>query len=57
VERVLRSLTREEIESLEEEDGAVVATCEFCNAHYRFVREEIDELLGESLDVAPGPRQ
>jgi molecular chaperone Hsp33 len=41
VERVLVSLTPEEIATLEQEDGAVVASCEFCNARYRFSSEDM----------------
>jgi molecular chaperone Hsp33 len=53
VERVLRSLTRAEIGTLEEEDGAVVATCEFCNASYRFSREEVDALIDAAAARRP----
>jgi molecular chaperone Hsp33 len=50
VERVLRSLTGEELTSLEEEDGAIVATCEFCNARYRFSRDDIAQITGQPAE-------
>ena len=36
VERVLRSIPREELEDLRVDDGAVVVTCEFCSTAYRY---------------------
>jgi len=43
VESVLRSLPREEIESLKE-DGEVIVTCEFCNIDYRFDDEAMERI-------------
>jgi molecular chaperone Hsp33 len=57
VERVLRSLTGEELSSLEEEDGAIVATCEFCNSSYRFSREDVAALTGLAGMTPDGPPQ
>lgn len=43
VESVLRSLPREEIESLKV-DGEVIVTCEFCNIDYRFDDAAVDRI-------------
>ncbi|MBX6320273.1 MAG: Hsp33 family molecular chaperone [Rhodospirillaceae bacterium] len=56
VERVLRSLTADELSSLEEEDGAIVATCEFCNTRYRFTREDVAWLTAGRGAAGPRPQ-
>jgi molecular chaperone Hsp33 len=43
VERVLRSLTREEIDDLAE-NNVVDVTCEFCNRHFTFTPDELHNL-------------
>ncbi len=43
VERVLRSLSAEERDSLRD-DGEIVATCEFCSARYAFTDSEVAAL-------------
>ncbi|WP_028484996.1 Hsp33 family molecular chaperone HslO [Thioalkalivibrio sp. ALE17] len=45
----LRSLGRDEIRSIIEEQGSVDVTCEFCNAHYHF-----DPVDAEALCAAEG---
>jgi len=57
VERVLRSLTREEIEELAE-NNVVDVTCEFCNRHFTFTPDELhnlDKIL--TLDTAETQRE
>ena len=44
VMRVLASYSREELDDLVEDDGAINATCEFCATSYRF---KPDELVGD----------
>jgi molecular chaperone Hsp33 len=44
VERVLRSLTREELADCRDPDGGVVVTCEFCNRAERFSDDELNGL-------------
>ncbi|MCO1332736.1 Hsp33 family molecular chaperone HslO [Microbulbifer sp. OS29] len=44
--RALVSLGAEDVyQLLEEQGGEIVADCQFCNAHYRFVRDQIESLL------------
>jgi len=45
VERVLRGLGREEVESILEEQGEVVVKNEMCNHEYRFRREDVEALF------------
>lgn len=45
VERVLQSLPQGEVKEMKV-DGAVVVTCEFCNADYRFSGDDLDKLYG-----------
>lgn len=45
IERVLRSLPREEVQELKIED-AVVVTCEFCNRSESFTDSDLDEVYG-----------
>jgi molecular chaperone Hsp33 len=45
VERVLRGLGREEVESILEEQGEVVIKNEMCNHEYRFNREQVETLF------------
>ncbi|MGE3770351.1 MAG: Hsp33 family molecular chaperone HslO [Bdellovibrionales bacterium] len=57
VERVLRSLTREEIEDLAE-NNVVDVTCEFCNRHFTFTPNELhnlDKIL--TLDTSESQRE
>jgi molecular chaperone Hsp33 len=41
IDRVLRSLPRDERQDLGEADGSVTVTCQFCNASYRFERDDV----------------
>lgn len=43
VARMLRSIPRSEIESLRDETGRVVITCEFCRTDYAFGDSELDQ--------------
>jgi len=49
IERVFMSMTDEELIDLVE-DGAITATCEFCNSVYRFTPEELAMLKAEDRD-------
>lgn len=42
IESALRAIPRSEIESLKDESGHVVITCEFCRTDYRFGDKELD---------------
>ncbi|GAB4170187.1 MAG: Hsp33 family molecular chaperone HslO [Wenzhouxiangellaceae bacterium] len=44
VERVLKSLGREELHSILQEQGEIRVDCEFCAERYRFGADEIDKL-------------
>jgi molecular chaperone Hsp33 len=44
VHGTLRTFPREEIESLKDENGEVVVTCEFCKARYHYSATDLDEL-------------
>ncbi len=46
--RALSALAPAEIRELLEELGSITMDCEFCNARYRFVREDLDGILGEA---------
>ena len=41
IDRVLRSLPFDERQDLGEADGSVTVTCQFCNAAYRFGRDDV----------------
>jgi molecular chaperone Hsp33 len=41
IDRVLRSLPFDERQDLGEADGSVTVTCQFCNAAYRFERDDV----------------
>ncbi len=41
IDRVLRSLPYDERKDLGEDDGSVTVTCQFCNASYRFERDDV----------------
>lgn len=43
----LAALGRAEVNELLEELGSITMDCEFCNQQYRFVREDLADLLGE----------
>ncbi len=45
VEKALLSMGEEELRSLPDEDGNVVADCSFCDNVYRFTREDIERLI------------
>ena len=46
----LASIPAAEIRELLEELGSITMDCEFCNQQYRFVREDLDHVLGPSED-------
>ena len=45
IERTLRALGREELESLLQEHGSIQVGCEFCGEHYLFDRVDVETLL------------
>ncbi len=45
----LSSIGAAEVEDILKEQGSVTMDCEFCNQRYVFQREDLDELLGESM--------
>lgn len=45
VEKALLSMGEEELRSLPDENGNVVADCSFCDNVYRFTREDIERLI------------
>jgi len=47
VETTLAAMPRDEVEDLKE-GGAVIVTCQFCNATYRYDDAALDRLYGES---------
>lgn len=55
VARLLRTLGREEIESIIAEQGAVTVTCEFCGRPYRFDAVDAERLLSAGTGLE-GPR-
>ena len=44
---MLKALPRQEVEEMKHDDEAVVVTCEFCSAEYRFDDADLAELYGE----------
>ena len=44
----IMGLGKEEINNMIEEDGEAETSCHFCNAHYHFSKEELQELYKES---------
>jgi molecular chaperone Hsp33 len=51
VSRTLAAFPRVEIESLTDEVGEVVVTCEFCGSRYVFTQSDLDDLY--SATIAP----
>ena len=45
--QALCSLNPAEVEELLAELGSITMDCEFCNQQYRFVREDLGDLLGD----------
>ncbi|HXP76526.1 MAG TPA: Hsp33 family molecular chaperone HslO [Stellaceae bacterium] len=45
IDRVLRSLPFAERQDLGEADGSVTVTCQFCNASYRFERDDVAAIV------------
>ena len=52
---MLRSLGREESESLIAERGLVEVGCEFCGTQYRFDAVGVGEMFAPSRDQPPAP--
>ncbi len=50
VRGTLRTFPREEIESLKDDNGEVVVTCEFCKASYHYSATDLDELYAAVPD-------
>ena len=42
---LLRTISKDELQAMIEEDGEAEVTCNFCNALYHFSKEELQELL------------
>lgn len=53
VTHVLRSLGREEVESILAEQGAVTITCEFCHRPWRFDAIDVPAVFGSAADSPP----
>ncbi|MBL8342734.1 MAG: Hsp33 family molecular chaperone HslO [Rubrivivax sp.] len=53
---MLRSLGREEVDSIVAERGEVEIGCEFCGAQYRFDPVDVGELFTPGRDQPPGSR-
>jgi len=56
VQGMLRSLGREESDSLIEERGLVEVGCEFCGHQYRFDAVDVGEMFTAALQQSPAPR-
>jgi molecular chaperone Hsp33 len=55
VQGMLRSLGREESDSLIAERGLVEVSCEFCGRQYRFDAVDVGEMFTPQRDQPPGP--
>ena len=49
VETMLRTFGPDDIDEMRLDDGAILVTCEFCSAEYRFEAVEVDRLLAAKL--------
>ena len=45
VSRALISMGREELRSMIDEQGSAELTCQFCDAVYKYTKEDLEELL------------
>lgn len=45
----LKSLGKQEIQEIIDEDGQAETTCHFCQKHYLFTKEELEEIKAEAL--------
>ena len=57
VSNMLRSLGRDEIESIIAEQGQVEVGCDFCGAMYRFDPVDVDELFTPGREAPPASGQ
>ena len=53
IERTLRALGEEELESILQEQGRIEIACEFCGEHYHFDRVDVDALLSAESVANP----
>lgn len=54
VSAVLRSLGKDELLALIEEQGNIIVDCDYCNAEYKFTKQELSEfVLQLSIDEIP----
>jgi molecular chaperone Hsp33 len=51
ISNTLRSMGREELFSIIEEQGAIEVDCDFCNKHYHFDVIDAEQLFSESIPV------
>ena len=47
MEKALKSLPKDELKSIAEDDKPINITCDFCKKKYTFLKEDIDKLLNE----------
>ena len=50
VSRALIAMGKDELVSLIEEQGSAELTCQFCDAVYRFEKEDLEELLRQAME-------
>ena len=50
VSRALIAMGKDELNALIEEQGSAELTCQFCDAIYRFEKEDLEELLRQALE-------
>jgi len=54
VSEILRSLGKQELQSLIAEQGNITVDCDYCNAEYKFTEKELSEfVLQLSIDEIP----
>jgi len=54
VERTLVAMGRDELLSIIHDEGCIKVDCEFCNQHYRFETEDVEQLFAAGDGPTPG---
>jgi len=54
VERTLIALGSAELNSILHDEGSIKVDCEFCNTHYEFSAQDVENLGSTPIEIAPG---
>ena len=55
IDRVLRSIKREELDDLRDTSGKVSVKCEFCSTEYAYDDSDLDRIYASAAEIAEWP--